>query len=286
MFLVKTKKMRSNINMNVSLNPPSSRVLIGSPGAYNVVVHDQTIQIASGGELRCASEAKLAGSDLLTSIRSERANPVLPGVVSDPNIKDGAVTIAKLDPASTPLPVSRGGTGLSSVAQGDLLVGTSGGSDVRASADVKWDSPNLEVNGELGIGGAKIAISTDAYGRKSLFSYDANGVSTNMIAPSSTPPSVLGVGVSNGSISATRGGGYPVDAFFAWSQTETSLNRESVVSEGRAGVSRSGRVRFRGANAIYSLPALDPGTYNLFAVMRDARGTCSSVATGTYTSPP
>ena len=288
--------MRSNINMKVSLLPPlaSGRVLFGTDENYAVAVEGQKLTVLAG-KVQCDVGATLAGSDLLNAIRDERANnPVLNGAVSDPNIEDGAVTIAKVDPSSTPLPVSSGGTGLASVADGALLVGATTTS-LSVSRSAAWNASSnlLEVTETDGVtlGDARIAIDTDAYGARSLFSFDATGRKTNMVAPGVAAPEVDG-GINYDSatkklsMTPVRGAGYPVDAFFAWSDSPTTLNRESVVSPGRNGVTRSGRVRFRGTVAEYDGTVAEyDGTApttgdHLFGVLRDARGTCSKVATG------
>ena len=277
--------------MNVSLSPPSASagVWFRSRGVYTVKVEGEEMEVLQPHrQIECEDGATLKGNDLLGAIRNERANPVGDQAVSDPNIKDGAVTIAKVDPTD-PLPVFRGGTGLASVTAGGLLVGDTDDS-LKVSGSAAWiaASKTLEVTGGdgLSIGDTRVAIDTDPYGNRSLFAFNAAGTKTNMIAPGLAAPEVVNGEVSfdssTNALRMTVAGGHPVDAFFAWSTTVASLNRESVVAPGMAEVTRSGRVRFRGSTAehVFAVETEPPPGSKLFGVLRDARGTCSKVATG------
>lgn len=271
-----------------------NRVLFGDNGAYSVKVEKNPGPQVVANEAECTAGAKLDDDEILGLIATERQTPVLDGSISAPNIKDEAVTLDKIDPGSSPLQVASGGTGLTSVPAGGFLAGgPSPDSTLQIPGGVKLiaggATPVLQISRELKIGSTSIRVQDDAYGRKSLFSISSAGVATNLISPLLAKPSISDnkVDFSSGTASVRTSGGFPVDAFFAWALTSNhgDLNRESVVSPGRPNVDRSGRIRFRGVTASHAIPPLPSGNYTLFAVLRDARGTCSDVARGTITIP-
>lgn len=278
--------------METVLAPQTSRVLFGTRGDLGVEADGAAgaLTVAAPGRVLCAIDAKLgpgpARTDLVQAVRAERQKPVL--VVSAPNMRDGAVTVpAKLDPASAPLAAPRGGTGVRAVAQGRLLAGAAAGAQAASlvsPAGAAWAPPDLRVASRVAIGGAQIRVGADAYGRPALLTETAGGAATNMAAPLLSPPAVAGgaVQVAGATLAMQVAAGFPVEAFFAWSATAQTLNRAGVVEPGAPGVLRSGRVRFRGATASFAVTAA-PGTYRVFGVLRDARGTCSPVAAGTMT---
>lgn len=276
--------MHFNINMNLSV-ASGNRVLFGKDGVYDVVVDGDTITTDS---IACSENAVIDGSNLIPYIENQREHPVLDNVIGASNIQDGSIALSKLI-QSPPLSTDRGGTGLSNIPFGKLLVGTPAG-DLETSSNVSWNGTTLEVIGALQIGDVRIGLSNDVYGRQSLFSFDAQGAATNMVAPGLTAPACeitnVSVGASDVTVTVTKTGGFPVDAFFAWSETVTSFNRASVTTAGRPGVENSGRVSFRGDTVQYTI---DSGTsssaYAVAAVMRDARGTVSAVSQSSFTFP-
>lgn len=274
-----------------------NRVLFGNNGLYAVKVEKTPTPCVVTNELECATAAKIQGDDVLGLITAERQKPVLDGAIEAQNIEDAAVTLAKIDPNSSPLQVTSGGTGLTSVPEGRFLTGSTA-SALQIPGGVKLvtagATPVLEISRELKIGSTTIRVQDDAYGRKSLFAVSAANVATNLVAPLLAKTSILNnmVDFSDTTASGTKAsvqksGGFPVDAFFAWALTShhATLNRESVVSPGRQDVSHSGRIRFRGDTVSCEITGLGPGSYTVFAVLRDARGTCSDVASRTVSIP-
>lgn len=272
------------INMNVSVSTPS-RILFGTNGVYETVIEDDTVTCDT---VVCSDNAVLDGNDLVPYIESQRVHPVLDNVIASNNIRDGAVSLTNLV-QSPPLSTDRGGTGLSNVPFGHLLVGTPEGT-LRTSSNVSWNGYNLEVRGDLHIGDVRVGWGNDVYGRPSLFSFDAQGHRTNMVAPGLSAPecgiSDVSVGASEVTVTLAKMGGFPVDAFFAWSDTVATFNKASVTTPGRPGVMNSGRVSFRGESTQYTIASgVSSATYSLAAVMRDARGTVSPVSYSTFTFP-
>lgn len=281
---MRTKKMHFNINMNLSV-ASGNRILFGKDGVYDVVVEGDTITTSS---VSCSENAVLDGSNIVPYIEAQRLHPVLDNIVGASNIQDGAVSLSKLA-QSPPLSTDRGGTGLSNIAVGQLLVGTAAG-DLEPSSAVWWNGSNLEVRGDLQIGDVRIGLSNDVYGRQSLFSFDSQGAATNMVTPGLAPPECeitdISTGASDVTVTLTKRGGFPVDAFFAWSETVTSLNGASVATAGRPGVQNSGRVPFRGDTVQYTIASGTPvSVYTVAAVMRDARGTLSAASHSSFTFP-
>lgn len=276
--------MHFNINMNLSVSS-GNRILFGKNGAYDVIVDGDTI---TSEFITCSDAAILDGSNVIPYIETQREHPVLDNIVGASNIEDGAVSLDKII-QSPPLSTDRGGTGLSNIPFGHLLVGTQSGG-LNASSNVVWNGTALEVRGDLRIGDVRIGLSNDVYGRQSLFSFDSQGNGTNMVAPGLAAPQCeitdVSIGASDVTVTLSKTGGFPVDAFFAWSDALITFNKASVTTPGRPGVENSGRVSFRGETVQYTIGSgVSSTNYTLAAVMRDARGTVSAVAYSSFTFP-
>jgi hypothetical protein len=170
----------------------------------------------SGGELTICGSAGAVAVDALSlpepvgDVRAyiaavKATAPVLPACVTAGCLATGAVTLAKLDPASPPLAAALGGTGASSAAAGAALYFAAGAGGEAGAFDA---SGLLSVTGETGAtqlslpaGAAlrllerddagvpnpagvsgEVRVAEDRYGRRSLFLY--HGPSANeAVAP-------------------------------------------------------------------------------------------------------
>ncbi len=115
--------------MNVSINA-QSRVLFGVEGTYFAFVDSSGITTDT---IECVNDCSLGTSSggqpyrissILSNIQEKTRNlPINAATASPSNIADNAVTLNKIATTSLPLTTSRGGTGLSTIEQGRILVG-------------------------------------------------------------------------------------------------------------------------------------------------------------------
>lgn len=283
--------------MNVNINA-FSRVLFGVEGTYFASIDSGGI---TADTIECVNECSLGTSNggqtsrmptILANIEDKSRLPINPGTASPHNIQDKAVTLDKVSTSSSPLLTYRGGTGVSSVGPGRILVGSGVSTEGKAlamstSAIAKVvDSSNtiLEITGDLRIGENAIGIRYDIYGRPTLACTPQSSlIARNLIAPGLQKPScTLAVSISSAimTITVTKTGGYPVHAFVVVTRSTTPLKKSGITNPSRVSDKdyASSRVPFRGDSVTMQYTPSQLGTYKVYAVMGDARGTLSDIS--------
>jgi hypothetical protein len=291
--------------MNVSINA-QSRVLFGVEGTYFASVDSSGITTDT---IECVNDCSLGTSSggqpyrissILSNIQDKTRNlPINAATASPSNIADNAVTLNKIATTSLPLTTSRGGTGLSIIEQGRILVGL--GVDgqgqslsLATSTNIKVDNSNsiLEIKGDLVIGGNKIGIRNDIFGRPTLSCIsNFSNIDFNIMAPGlNRPKCSLSVAYSGTSIviKVIKISGFPVNAFVVATRSITPLTKYSITNHLRAKDIdySSSNVKFRGNDVSVSFNPVVASIYSINALICDARGTLSEIVSEVISSSP
>lgn len=168
----------------------SSRILIGFEGL------DDPVAVLDGNELRFSESTTLTTDDLIiesfgenviSTIENKKQNSaIFEACITPSNIQDGAIDPALvLDPASDPIPVSKGGTGASNFDEWKIIEGASG--ENRASG-IGFSNNELTI-GKLVVGTTEFAPVVDHFtGKQNLAATISGGPTIDLINPGSTKP--------------------------------------------------------------------------------------------------
>lgn len=235
-------------------------------------------------------EFELGGSNLANAIEEAERAPIPPGVVTGSNVVSGEIDLAKRFSAEVdgPLSVPSGGTGLSGIPDGSLLVG-SGTGPIRPTSLSRWDSPPVPAssnapNPGLVIGGVRLGEYTmvaepSAFDGVTLTATGTTGT-YDIVRPGNSRPGmdfqieVVHPSSVRATISVLQG--HPVQALVGLSIVDDSFS-EYTSAYLRERPTRT--VWFRDESLVVTFRDLEQGKhYVIAAALRDSRGRMSQTS--------
>eukprot|EP00873_Tetraselmis_striata_P033888 jgi/Tetstr1/454152/TSEL_041071.t1 len=263
------------------------RVVIGfSPEAPVVALEGRDMAVfrpvTVASTLRVPSAFPATAGDVVAAIARQRDSlAVLEGAVAASNISDRAIVPAEaFDRASEPLDAGRGGTGLSNVPDGLLLVGA-GTSPAVPTDRISFSGGVLETP-SLTVGDWRFEPGDDEFGRRTVFARDAaTGRSVNLVSAGRREVAAPALAVAAGAMGqVTLAASVPPGSLvrlvhFHWRPVPSDPATPAQVARGSP---RASVLVDPDGGARYTVTGLAAGTaYTFMAAAEDGRGNVSPV---------